>query len=731
LVFQVSLPDEFYNLLFEISNEYRHRILLLLQEEALRITDIAKEMDLNNPETRRHISRLRDAGLIRRDIEGFYHLTPFGELVLRQLKEIEFTSRHREYFESHSLADVPSSFISKISNLGGSMFTDDIMSFLYNIETVIKEAEEYVWFNVDQYPVTTLPSIVKALERGVEFRTIEHEEKITGPHLILQAPDEAQTLTRLRTTPLIEQKTSAKVDIILYLSEKRCVLAFPDIDGEFDYRGFTATDEQALEWCRDLFLHYWNAAEPKVYISPAEYVRPKRIKLPSEETRRSIVVEGRNESRVDAQAVQDAVDYYDEVILRGAFNFGSSMVQISKSVAIRGEGRENDIPTATIYKQGWRFPFTEFDSIFKIDGEGANVTIENIHFTDFNHTCMWGVQCNGLHIKNNRITLNTGYGRGQSFGAFGDVIIGILVWGPQLDYAAPDIFRGRVTIEGNYIDFARGGAFGGFLTRGGLEDDPEYRPDLFNHEYYMGFGIAVHRSSRAVSIENNVIRNANARGIATTCNLPSADVRIRNNTIISDVYGSYPFSSPEAGAGILAQSAWGFPSPGFNVDIERNTIKLDKLNHSGIIVLGPVTDREGAGKLSGGTIRKNRVHLKNGYEGIHVRKCDDFTVANNVISGEAYYGIRISGRSRSKQSDLRALNNTVKANDMKDLRIRDPDKYSNNHENGRMFATSPEGSATAHIWLNANTNGNTVKVSSDETVIDQGEDNKVQHEQAG
>jgi len=114
-------------------------------------------------------------------------------------------------------------------------------------------------------------------------------------------------------------------------------------------------------------------------------------------------------------------------------------------------------------------------------------------------------------------------------------------------------------------------------------------------------------------------------------------------------------------------------------------------------VLGPVTDREGAGKLSGGTIRKNRVHLKDGYEGIHVRKCDDFTVSNNVISGEAYYGIRISGRSGTRKSDLRALNNTVKGNDMKDLRIREPDKYSNNHADGRMFAESPEGSATAHI----------------------------------
>ena len=333
----MSQPEGFYNLLFEISNEFRHGILLLLQKKALRITDIAKEMDLNNPEIRRHITRLRDVGLIQKNTEGFYHLSPFGELILRQLKELEFTSQYREYFKSHSLANLPSNFISQIRDLSGSTFTADIMDFLYNIETVIKEAEEYVWFNVDQYPVTTLSYIVKALEKGVKFRTIEHEETITGPHLIFKASDEAQALTRLRSTPLIEQKTSTKVDIILYLSEKRCILAFPDINGKFDYQGFTATDEQVLELCKNLFLHYWESAEPKVYISPTEYVRSKLKKPLSKEARRSIVIEGHNEPRVDAQVVQDAIDYYDEVILQGTFNFGSSMVQISKSVIVRGE----------------------------------------------------------------------------------------------------------------------------------------------------------------------------------------------------------------------------------------------------------------------------------------------------------------------------------------------------------------------------------------------------------
>jgi hypothetical protein len=201
-------------------------------------------------------------------------------------------------------------------------------------------------------------------------------------------------------------------------------------------------------------------------------------------------------------------------------------------------------------------------------------------------------------------------------------------------------------------------------------------------------------------------------------------VIIRENVVESEVYGSYPFSSRESGAGILAQTGLGEKNiPGFRVCIERNTIRLEKLNYSGILVLGPVT--EGSSKLQGGNIRGNSIHFKSGYEGIHVRKCDGFDVVDNKISGEAYYGIRVSGRKKSGDQDQRALNNLVEGNDMEDLRIREPDDYSENHADGRRFAGSPAGSATAHVWLDEFSEKNVVKIRKDENVIDEGKDNEL------
>jgi len=718
----VSELERFHDLLFEVSNEYRHWILLLLQKKAMRITDMTKELNLTYPEIRRHISRLLDTGLIQRDVEGHYSLTPYGETSLLLFQELKFLSSNSEYFKTHSLSGIPTRFVKQIGELGEIINLANAMDFFRRTENLFKESREYVWLLVDQFPMNSLSTIVETINRGVKFRIIEPIERVLNPDLDAMTSEETQSLNRTRRTPLVEQRMLGEVGLLLFLSDTCCVLAFPNPDGQHDYKGFTATHDSALNWCKELFRHYWDEAAQRTTapVTQVERGRISRRVEPSEH----IVVVGQERIEIDAQTVQDAVDNYGEVILRGKFNFGSSMVNISRSVVIRGEGRQNNIPSTTIYKKGWRFPFAEFDSVFMVDGEGADVTIENIQFTDFNHICIWGVRCDSLNVKDNRITLMTGYGRGMTYGAFGDVVVGVWIRGSELS-----VFRGRVRIEGNYIDFARGGAFGGFLTRGGLEENPEYRPDLFNHEYYMGFGVGIHQASGAVCIENNIIRNANARGIAVTGCLPSADVRIRRNTIVSDVYGSYPFSSPEAGAGILAQSAWGFPSPGFNVEIEENTIKLDRLNYCGVIVLGPVMDREGVDKLRGGTIRNNRIRLKNGYEGIHVRKCDDFEVADNTISGEAYYGIRISGRRRPGELDLSALSNMVEGNDMDELRIREPDEYSNNHADGRMFAGSPRGSTTAHVWLGKFSENNNVKVKTGETVIDEGEENTIIREE--
>ena len=716
--------EKFYDLLFEISSDYRHRILLLLKEKPMRVTDLSKQLRLTTQEISRHVTRLNIVGLSYKDVDGFYHLSPYGLSIQILLEEFEFISKNSDYFVTHSLAHIRPEFVKRIGDLSGSSRIDSVVDFLYYVENLINEAKEYIWFNVDQYPVTALSSILEALGRGIKFRTIEQEDRIMGPHLVLQAPDEVQALSRAKSTPLIEQGTSDRVDVILYISEKGCVFAFPDIDGEFDYRGFTATDNRALKWCRDLFQHYWEIAEPRVYISPTEYVQPRRMRVPEAETRGRIIVEGKDDSSIDHQAIQDAVDNFDEVTLRGTFNIGLSSVVISRSVVVRGEGREDDVPLTKVYKSGWSFPFygapgrahlQQRRHVFLVDGEGIDVTIENIHFTDFDYTCLDGHNGNSMTIRNNRITLETGLGRGVS-SSTGDQVIGIM------QFAG---FPGGVRIEGNYLDFALYHGPSGVIARWGA-DDPNYRPDLSKHNCYAGFGIDIFYACGKVVIENNIVRNVNTRAIVAADNRGSAHIQIRNNTVISEVYGPYwgPRTPHFAGVGISARSpTTAGPAP--RIDITGNTVRCDKVNYCGIRIAGPGFAPKGADKLTDGIVKDNRIHLENGSIGIYTESCDNFEIANNTLTGKAYYGVGIFPGVDPKRTDLGSHGNIIEDNNMKGFKIKDPDEYSKVLFDEKVYAGSKAGSTTAHIWLSNNTKGNVVKISSDETVIDEGEDNTI------
>ena len=208
-------------------------------------------------------------------------------------------------------------------------------------------------------------------------------------------------------------------------------------------------------------------------------------------------------------------------------------------------------------------------------------------------------------------------------------------------------------------------------------------------------------------------------------NWESADIHVVGNTIVSGVYGSYPFSSHIAGVGIFAQSAWAQPRSGTRVEIAGNEIRCDKLNYCGIAVYGPSMYQEGAGKLGECIVRENDIHLGDGSVEILIRKNDGTEVVNNRISGKAYYGFHLWGSGDLEGFDLGSNENLVEDNDMTDLVIKAPDEYSDGHVDGRMFTGSEGRSATAHVWLNAHSRGNVTRVRADEKVIDEGEDNTI------
>jgi len=118
--------------------------MLEIQKQRLKLSKIAKNLDMTITEASRHLQRLSKAKLVEKDVEGLYKLTLFGELALSLLSGFDFISKHRDYFVTHSLSNLPSEFINRIGDLKNCTFTDDVMVAFHSVETIIQAAQEYV-----------------------------------------------------------------------------------------------------------------------------------------------------------------------------------------------------------------------------------------------------------------------------------------------------------------------------------------------------------------------------------------------------------------------------------------------------------------------------------------------------------------------------------------------------------------------------------------------------------
>ena len=117
----------FYDLMFEVSNEDRVRMLQELLSEPCTYSDLSRKLSITTQEVSRHVQRLTGNGLTTRRSDGLLELTPFGGLLLRQLSTLRFTSKHRDYFTEHVMDALPNRFLARMGELNDSTLITDVM----------------------------------------------------------------------------------------------------------------------------------------------------------------------------------------------------------------------------------------------------------------------------------------------------------------------------------------------------------------------------------------------------------------------------------------------------------------------------------------------------------------------------------------------------------------------------------------------------------------------------
>ena len=238
------------DLLFELSNDDRLKILLDLEKGPKNFTRIAKDLDFTAQSTSRNIARLVQTSLISRNPEGDYALTSYDETSLKLLGSHMFLSSNKQYFLGHDVSVLPYHFLNRLGELSVSTFQGDFITTFAKAEAMMRSAEEYVYAMEEHFHPNAPPIVVEKIKLGVEFRTILPETIVPPPGF--------------RPAAGVERRLLPSVKNNLFMTDKEAIFGLPTLEGKFDYAIFVIKDHKFRKWYLDLFEYYWDQGRPLI-----------------------------------------------------------------------------------------------------------------------------------------------------------------------------------------------------------------------------------------------------------------------------------------------------------------------------------------------------------------------------------------------------------------------------------------------------------------------------------
>ena len=237
--------EEIGALLFVLSSADRLKLLTEIENEDLRLTQLAGRLAVTVQETSRHVGRLVDAKLIAKDSRGCYRLTPLGRLALYLLPGFGLISKHRQYFLLHDISFIPREFADRIGELSDNHYVDHVGNVLTECEHLVTGAEQYFWFTLDR----PLPRpIFERFSEETIFRGI------FGSGISTDDYSKAKSMFGNRA----ELRLGDGIGVAIALNEKMAGVCFSDSTGKVDFSsGFIGYNSSFHKWCYDLFTHYW------------------------------------------------------------------------------------------------------------------------------------------------------------------------------------------------------------------------------------------------------------------------------------------------------------------------------------------------------------------------------------------------------------------------------------------------------------------------------------------
>lgn len=243
--------DRLSDIHFQLSNADRRRIIEELQTQVLKLSEVAKKLDMTATETFRQLQRLTEAGLLEKTSESKYRSTAYSRLILESSAALGFLSKHREFFLDHDVSLIPPQFRARFGELSKMVLLPDPITNLNTGNEILMNAEKWIDVMGEQRLEQHGQILRQRVLKGVKARFVFQESLIESMKEELAAPKQS-----------VERRFIPKVCAVMVLTDKSAGFALPKLDGKMDYQVLAGTDPESMKWARDLFEDQWNRAKP-------------------------------------------------------------------------------------------------------------------------------------------------------------------------------------------------------------------------------------------------------------------------------------------------------------------------------------------------------------------------------------------------------------------------------------------------------------------------------------
>ncbi|MGI0057940.1 MAG: helix-turn-helix transcriptional regulator [Nitrosarchaeum sp.] len=248
--------EDYAKYFLEISSEQRLKIIQLISEKKLRLSELAKILDATTPEVHRNLDRLEKSGFIVKDAGGNFVLTTLGHMLLALIPNFAFIIENKKYFIEHPIDSLPDKFILRLGELFEGKFISSYISVFEYWKNIYENAEEYI-YNI-LYEVPYFDEFVKPIHRkldeGIKIKSIFYEKAMVSNSRV----DVVKKFKKYIDSGNIQRMMTKKIAPAVTINEKQCCLIFPNIEGRVDAGyAFVSEDPSFHQWCFDYFNYCW------------------------------------------------------------------------------------------------------------------------------------------------------------------------------------------------------------------------------------------------------------------------------------------------------------------------------------------------------------------------------------------------------------------------------------------------------------------------------------------